>query len=398
MATSQHLHVINPSYCRGEDVLFAQFTKLPKELRLRIWEHSLQQHRLLEVKVEPPSSSGNSNAPPHSTTNTLNKFISGRNYTAIVQGSRLYSKLFRVTREARKAALHFYRVHIQCYLGTSEEETERTIKTLLYFNPEYDFVHLSADCRGQTFADFFYDLKAYDPKDVGLLNLALDQNGMTDLSFMENVSEAPARAAFVDSLSRLQQIIWVAESHAGRRIMGPLQDFRGVGVQFNHSMPIKGNAPSFNLLRHDPRPVGLELRYVVTASSDPRQMRVAWQQLLEKWDIRQAQPTRQRVLFAYKPVAHEEQIYDVETANKFLEKEEESWLGAQQQWHRIVMKFEERVPVESPEELAKAVRPAIGFWLFPAEALGDPEGDISGSKKVFDMRGYWPELALSHFS
>jgi hypothetical protein len=163
-------------------------------------------------------------------------------------------------------------------------------------------------------------------------------------------------------------------------------------------MPVKAIMPSFNLLSHDPRPVGPELRYVLTANSGPRQMRVQWQEPLVRWEIRQAHPTREWVLFTYKPPSYEEQVYDIQTTNKFLKDQEEKWLRAQQAWHMVAMKFAGKVPVEGPGELAKAVRPAIEFWLFPAEALGDLKGDLSGMKKVFDMTGNLPESALSYLS
>src|SRR5579862_562593 len=122
MAASQHLQIINPPYCRGEDVLFSQFPMLPTELRLRIWQCSVEQHRLVEVEVEPLL--GSEDAPLYSTTNALNKLISGRNYTATAQGFQLHSKLLRVNSESRKVALRFYRVHIPCYLQTSKDGIE----------------------------------------------------------------------------------------------------------------------------------------------------------------------------------------------------------------------------------------------------------------------------------
>lgn len=394
MSASEHLQIINPSYRGSEDVLFRPFPMLSTELRLRIWQCSIEQHRLLEVEVDGPW--GFEDAPLYSTTNALDKLISGRNYTATVQGCHLHSKLLHVNSESRQVALKFYRVHIPCYFRTCEDTT---IKSTLYFNPEYDFMFLRAKHPPEhTFVDFLYDLKAYDPKDIGLLNLALDMVGMSALHSLRNFSEAPARATFVDSLRRLQEIIWVAESISGRAIMGPLDNFQGVGVRFNHSMPIKAITPTFSFLRPDPRAIGPDLKYVLTACLDPRQMRVQWRQLLAKWEIRQALQTKERVLFTCKVPKYEQQVCDIKTANKFLKEEEERWLRVQQRWHRIVMRHTEKVPVEGPEELAEAVRPAIGFWLFPAEALGGCEGDLSGMKKVFDMTGHWPELALSSLS
>jgi hypothetical protein len=375
---------------------------LSKELRLRIWEYSIEQYRLLEVKVEPPSDSRDTLL--YSTTNALNNLVSGRNYTAIIQGCQVYSKLLRISSESREVALRFYRVHIPCYLQTSKRNI---VKATFYFNPEYDFIHLRGEHLPveQSFIDFLHDFKAYDPKNIGLINLALGSNDMTMLHFhLKKISSAPARMTFVDVLSRLQQLIWIAHSHAGRAIMGPLQGFQGfnelhgVGVRFNHSLPVKAITPSFNLLRQDPRPVGPELRYVLTAASDPRRMRVQWRELLKRWGVYQAQPAKERVLFAYEPLPHEEQVCDFKTADKYLREEEEKWLGAQERWHWVTMKHAGKVPVEGPEELAKATRPAIGFWLFPAEALGSLEDDLEGMKKVFDMTGHWPELALSYLS
>src|SRR6185437_5313429 len=108
MASLQHLRIINTSYCLGEEVLFTPFSRLPAELRLCIWEISIERHRFLQIEVEPPSESGH--VPPFSTTNALNKLISGRNYTATVQGLQLHRKLLRVNRESRQVALGFYRV------------------------------------------------------------------------------------------------------------------------------------------------------------------------------------------------------------------------------------------------------------------------------------------------
>ncbi|KAK9792854.1 putative 2EXR domain-containing protein [Seiridium cardinale] len=405
MAPPQHLQIINPSYCRSEDAAFSRFSMLPTELRLRIWICSLERHRLIEVRIDAPEDSAG--ARPYSTTNALGKLISGRNYTATVQALQLYSKLLRVNRESRSTALGFYRVHIPCHLQAAAERDmlpqmikPTSTKATLYFNPEYDFIHPTT--RGpaeHTVVDFLHDLKANDPRDVGLLNLALDSNGMAaGLYPLSEISEESAKASFVSTLSQLREVIWVAQSHSGRKIMGPVEDFVGVGVRFNHSLPIKPITPSFDLLKHDPRPVGPDLKYVLTGASDPRQMRVHWQELLRRWNIHQTQPTRERVLFAYATPSYEQQVYDTKTAAMFLDKEEKRWLKAQQQRRKLTMKYAGKVPVEGPEELAKAVRPTVGFWLFPAEALGPLEGGAWTMKKVFDMSRHWPELAMSNIS
>ena len=402
MNPPQHLLIINPSRCHNEDAIFSQFPMLPKELRLRIWTCSLERHRLIEVKVDYSPASGR--ARPYSTTNELNKLISGQNYTATVRALQLHSKLLRVNSESRKEALRFYRVHIPCHLQLSKESAKldaaSATEAVLYFNPEYDFVRLVTETSvTHRIADFLHDLRAYDPKDMGLLNLALDSNGMSlGLSPLADISEVHAKASVISSLSRLREIIWVAQSHLGRKINGIGNGIPSFGVRFNHSMPIKAMTPSFDLLSRDPRPVGPELKYVLTGASDPRWMRVQLQEILRKLGIRRSQPVRERVLFAYEPMLYEQQIYDNKTANTFLNKEQESWLEAQYFRKQFTIKCAGKIPVEGPEELAKAVRPAVGFWLFPAEALGPLEGELHHMKRMFDMTSFWPELALSNIS
>ncbi|KAH8600658.1 hypothetical protein B0O99DRAFT_667896 [Bisporella sp. PMI_857] len=372
---------------------FSHFPMLPPELRLRIWQIAIVQSRLLEITVELPSDSRDTSL--YLSRNALGNLVSSQNYLATVHGNRLYTKLLYINRESRQVALQFYRVHVPCHFQTFKDGIEGSIKTTLYFNPEYDFIQLKLPGLDYAFIDFVHDLKAYDPQNIGLLNLALGTNSMNHLHSLTTISDAAARAFFVAFLSRLQQLIWIAHSHAGRGIMGLLQGFQGVGFQFNHSIPVKAANPSFNLLNRDPRPVGPELKYVLTACYDPRRMRVQWKELLQRWQIHQVQPTQERVLFAYDPLTHEQQVYDIRTANKFLKEEEEKWLEAQNHRPGLVRKFAGKMPIESHAELAEAVRPAIGFWLFPVEAIGDLNGDISGMKKVYDMTGYWPELALS---
>ncbi|KAK3389871.1 hypothetical protein B0H63DRAFT_105021 [Podospora didyma] len=402
MATQdQHLEVINPSYFTSETASFDRFPRLPAELRLKIWRTSLKQHRILSLTVQYPQQPVETPI-RYSTINKLGKLVSGGRYTATLRGWPLYSKLLRVNRESREEALKFYRVHFPCMIRTNNQ----TSKTgTLYFNPEYDFLNL--DIRGYSTpdisaVDFLHDFKAFDPKGTGLLNLAFELNTMSALSVVPKTGEASAKEAFVATLSQVREIIWIAQSNTGRAIIGPLHDFQPItdfkgspGIRFNHSMPVRSNVPQFVLLGRDPRPVGPELKYVATAAADPRQMRVLWQDLLTRWNVHQKIPARERVLFAKTSSDSLRHVNGSKSAKTFFKREEREWMEVQEKWKSMVVRFAGKMPVESPEELAKAVRPAFGFWLFPAEALGPLEGNISGSKKVFDMTGFWPELALA---
>jgi hypothetical protein len=287
----------------------------------------------------------------------------------------------------------------------SKDGVKRTMKTTLYFNPEYDFIHM--DMRGvieYVLIDFLHDLKAYDPRDVGLLNLALGPDTMFHLHAIAYFSEGPARMSFVDTLSQIQQIIWMTHCNRMIETMGPSQDecdLHEVRYLLNLSMPVRSINPSFDLLKQDPRPLESRLNFVLEGYYDPRQMRVQWQLFLEKWGIRQAQPTKERVLFAHEPNRSEE-VYDIRTAIEFLEKEEErsvSSINYRHRWYTGTDASQEKLPVEEGKGKADGIQAAVGFWLFPAEALGDLEGDFARKiRNVYDMRGSWPELALSHIS
>ena len=420
MPQKQHLETINQAYRakqHSNDVSFGNFQRLPVEIRLYTWRYSLEHHRLIEVHIEPSdvieSRPGGSRRhrprqtvrkPRYSTTNSLGNLISGQPSKPIVKSYQLYSKLLRVNRESREAALRFYRIRLPCRFmapGVTALTDQRVLDKTLYLNPEYDFIHLCSSSAALEAIDFFHDLKAYDPQKVGLLNLAISRNSLFALHMLSEIPYTLAQAAFVETLAQLENIIWVAEGHAGRSIV-PLEGFPGDRVRFNHSMPVKGTPPSFDILGPDPRPVGPELTFVQTPCSDPRGWHLGWRQILETWGIRPAQPPAERVLFACKP-APVHAISSIEEADVWLENEERSWLSCQEGpslVYHLVKRYEKKEPpVETPEELAGAVRPAIGFWLFPLHALGSLEGvDQRGMKRVFDFSGHWPELALSRLS
>ncbi|CAI4216004.1 unnamed protein product [Parascedosporium putredinis] len=368
LAPPPHLRIVNTSYYYAEDVSFPKFPKLPPDLRIAIWQAYLKEHRLLEVQVDPwapdnqpterrrprrlsqanrhrqgrgprhlspdnprshwrPSRDDQPVQPPvvtrpWSTTNHLGKVVSGQGYDAIVLGLRIHSKLLRVSRESRRAALSFYRVHLPCSFQRYADEYQDKVKGMLYFNPDHD-------------------LRAHDPRHVGLVNVGLRSSRVETFSrHARDITDPHVKAAFVSFLSGIREIIWVTYSSFGRTMM-PYQGFDNEKIG------------------RDPRPVGPELRYVLTRAPDPRSGRVGWSMLLDMWQAHPAQPARQRALYAFREAASHDP------------------------------------PIEGPEELSKAVRPAIGFWLFPVEAAGDIRGYHMGTKTEYDLSAYWPELALS---
>jgi hypothetical protein len=368
---------------------------LTVELRLQIWEYAIQHNRLLKIDIEVPSAA--SEVPTYSSTNALNKVKSGIEYTVTLKSFSCHNKLMQVNREARKVALRFYRVQFPCYIGATGGSREPIAQSTFYFNPEHDIIQVKAQLPlERTFIPLLHDLRALDPKDVGLLRLALDDELVTNLHHFGHGLEDPGRSSFVHSISYLQQIIWMANSSIGRGIMGPFSNLSNVGVRFIHSMPIITANSSFDVLTPDPRPIQSELRYVATANADPRNYSSLWHDTLKKWGIVQSHAVKEQVLFGFQPSIYGPQIHDVETARSYLLKEDESWLRGQQERSRLVLRHAGKIPVEGLEELAKAVKPAFGFWLFPIEALKEPEPSRIAGSPVFDLRGHEPKLALAH--
>ncbi|KAH7372233.1 hypothetical protein BKA66DRAFT_468449 [Pyrenochaeta sp. MPI-SDFR-AT-0127] len=396
MSIPHHLHFINPILRHDSEQSFEFFQMLTIELRLSIWEYAVQQNRLLKVDIEPSNTAAD--APAYSTTNKFNKVVSGSAYTITVQGFHCHSNLLRVNREARKVALRFYRVQIPCYLQMCGVPPRPKKISMLYFNPEHDILHVRAQCPLEyTLIAFLHDLRAHDPKDVGLQSVALDSSLVTELGYLKPLPQGLARTSFIYLLSRLQRIIWVASSLIGRGIMSIFSNLPTVGVRFIHSMPIMSAKSSFDILAPDPRPIQSELKYVATATRDPRESSLIWGEILGKWGIVQSRPAQQQVLFSREADPYVPLIHDAETAQRYLSREQKSWIMYQEERSSIVLRLAGRIPIEGPEELAKAVRPAFGFWLFPIEALKDPERSVHcWSAPVFDLRGHEPELALSH--
>lgn len=401
MATLNHLQFINPTYSDLDDHSFELFPMLTIELRLQIWEYAVQQTRFLKINLEPPSQ--DTDTDPYSEFNALNNVVSNVGYTVTVKSLQCNSKLLAVSREARKVALRFYRIQVPCYIKVHEEErTASSVQAPFYFNPDYDILHVKSTLPlSRTFVPFLHDLRAYDPKDVGLLRLALDDEIVTNLyrmnlDRMNNPTSVDAeQPSLTVSIKKLQQVVWLAVSPIGRAMMGVRSNLPTVKYRFDHSIPIMSANASFDRLGPDPRAIQAELQYTATATIDPRRLSLVWHGFLTNSGVRRPRP-QELVLFAMEPSAHGHQVHDADTAKSFLRKEHEGWLRGQEESSSLVRKYAGKVPIEGPEELETAVRPAFGFWVVPMNALKDPEPPRVFSSPVFDLRGQHVELALAH--
>ncbi|KAI0456405.1 hypothetical protein F5B21DRAFT_467638 [Xylaria acuta] len=412
MGSQRHLQIVNPVH--RESGSFPLFSRLPAELRLDIWQLSLRRSRLINIELCPQKNIQDELQDEQSlyrAQNNLGRVIGGRHYAIAANGSQLLSKLLRVNSEARQAALRFYRVHLPCRFELGDRQGYGTLP----FNPEFDILHIRLGRDIYDFADFLHDLRAYDPQDVGLLNLALDQDGVANLPGIDiSGLELASRAALTNTLANLREVYFLCLENAGRIYLGPRGGIHTVtGFEIHRSRPIMSTIAAFDRLAQDPRDgMNRDLSRVFVGTFDPRLMPCRWHLLLDTWQIHHPHRNPEyRFLVANgwgsgRMARKAKKISDRHSAAEWLQKEEERWVGGQERHAASILRRGGKLPVESPEELECAPRPAIGFWLFPIEALGPIPGPESllnpedhsfpwESKRVVDMRQHWPELCLA---
>jgi hypothetical protein len=195
----------------------------------------------------------NTEQPATQITDSIASTSKSERYRAYINGYQVLSKLFWVSSEAREAASAFYRVPIPCWLKLGETYAGFPTETapgpyagfpmertgILYFNPEYDFLYISSEVWVEnTLVDFLYHLRTiYDPHHIGLLNLAVDINGLNanNLYQLEPLVLDPrVRAAFVETLTQLQEVFFVSRQAVGRQIhkdWGYLKSYSRTGFQ-----------------------------------------------------------------------------------------------------------------------------------------------------------------------
>jgi hypothetical protein len=155
---------------------------------------------MIEIRIVP----GSSDAEPYTHRNRLGNLISGRGYTLLMEGDGFaasFSPLLWVNREARQAALSFYRIHLPIPRGNSPK--------LLYLNPEHDLVYVARDPQDYPptpdflqlqdlilapfwLVHFLCDVKAYDPKGRGcVLCLAVPSSDLYETCTNSNAPASP---------------------------------------------------------------------------------------------------------------------------------------------------------------------------------------------------------------
>jgi hypothetical protein len=181
---STDFEFLNNTFARPvrELASFHLFQKLPLKLRRRIWMLCLPQQRLLNVTVAAAElaydsayqsrrdGSNDPNLVPYQGKNLLGNTVSGANYHLRLRSTDTHSPLLYVNREANAVVHRVYRVHVPITQRVPSSGAPR-----LRFCPERDtiLITIERDEDKSYFADFVHDALAYDPKEKGILHIAI---------------------------------------------------------------------------------------------------------------------------------------------------------------------------------------------------------------------------------
>lgn len=410
MTSQPHLQPINScQFTHQYASTFPLFTILPKELRTKIWRYAIRRQRIIHLHINNQRGKTASEAGenPDSVGN-------GELYFTVVDGSQLLSKFLRVNEESREEALKFHRVHLPCRFTSGTTREGPASHGTLHFNPESDVLYISAEWPAKdTLIAFIHRLKTiHDPRHVGLLNLAIDGNGLTgnDINGVQpSEVDSETRSAFVETITQLREVWFVSTPLVGRQIVGPLSGFGTARAIFNRAFPIVSTLATFERLPRDPRSIAGNLEHTPGLGSSRDQMQ-CWLRLLKKWQI-SPEKVRYRFFLSFdsRITVGGGNISDQVSAKAWLQKQEDQWNGQGPDDGFLPKDVEAKWPVGAQDEryinedLENAVRPAFGFWLFPLEALGRigtdgllvDEEPRPGNQMFRDMTEHWPELGLS---
>ncbi|KAJ5945890.1 hypothetical protein N7454_002729 [Penicillium verhagenii] len=388
-----------------EDLTFHYFPFLPTEIRFMIWEFVLKTSRIIRISLIVDGTKGDDE--PMLSYNEA--------YTAHVEDNHTISKLFRVNKESRKVANAFYRVQFSCMLQNAAGDN---VTETCYINPECDTIQLDikGSSSGASIIHFLHALKNYDPLHVGLLSLALDKPSLLNIHQFAsqagpNISSLGSRSAFLAPVTQLQHLYFVG-TRAARQVFNRAAPYNW--PMFNRALPIRPVTSRFELLHRDPRSIELDLARQ-HLGEDPREMIIAWREILHTLEIWPAKIDYQFMLAFQPPTGV--RISNQGNALQWLRSEDAEWQGAWRlgdslrngNWALRYWEFTDRFGEceigalherNHNENLEKAVKPAFGFWLFPIRTICKwPEDTADENWDVWpatcSLAHEWLALALS---
>lgn len=360
----------NASSLSGDIAAFHLFDRLPKELRVKIWKHSLPRQRFIDLSITEPGYHGqyrdnNAESDYYATRNRLGNVVSGYPYSVETpKRSGWPLSLLLVNREANEAFCKYFRLHLPLKSG------------VLHVNPEGDILHvwtgkvLTALLTPiEALVAFFHDLVAYDPRGVGIVHVGIGRE-VNDLSRLTELEPSavpqPAAASIRKLLERSLRTLYVIRSSSdGRNMLGMLS-FPKAKVHQNRSLPVAAQSlGAVTWLDHDPRPIEDDLSHL-GIGRDPRYTSTLWRKFEHRFGVRREKRPID-ILYALASWPRNGVNGRAGLAG-FLQDSDESWASWMGRINHPL--WGARLSEEAYRRRLRDLRQAAGIWIFPAEAFG----------------------------
>lgn len=211
-----------------------------------------------------------------------------------------------------------------------------------------------------------------------------------------------ALSSFKATIENLRQVSFVQTVPVEGRTMF-CNAFEMSQVHFNRSFPIQSFTEKFVLHEPDPRQIDADLERVYVGHN-PHILQFLWRDMVTKFQFVRSPNTKFEYILQARIQNGTSEIRvcsRADAVNALRVEDEQRWTP-QFDVEGMYYKFGRHANPDTPESLAKAPMPAVGFWSVPAEAFGELPG-VSREKELrpwsakghlVDMRQYRPRLGL----
>ncbi|KAL8404658.1 hypothetical protein RB594_009496 [Gaeumannomyces avenae] len=366
--------------------------------------------------------------------------------------SAVFPTILRVNRESRSAYFSVFRIPMP--FGTGYDDAPGLVVNL---SPDRDILDVGISVpdpdiadpdnprvRARLFVGFLCSLRARDPRKEGIRRLSLgaqvfstqtDDVGITVDDLLDHISPSVAdesweggAVVFAQVLENLVSFFRVVNlGHMGRCNPGP-PIFPNSKAHFALSVPLAPGRRHSNLIActacvshrylpstpdvatftwfdNDPRPHVAVDTQQLPSNECPHQAFRAWTELEERFGVKRASSSFDLYLAAAEDHSNS---FDNESARRHLKNAWGSW----QQWSDTlqedygswVTEMGDLMRKEQQVAVKDEAQPAVGFWLWPSEALSrlsaeNPCGEHdAGELAVHDLSGSTPGLLVAHLA
>ncbi|CEJ92639.1 hypothetical protein VHEMI08277 [[Torrubiella] hemipterigena] len=390
------------SHSPSAPATFSPFTRLPPELRHRIWMECMSAPRFLRIILHDDVSQA---AHLYNATNQLGYTISRYPYFTVVEETSGHSSpqmLNGVSREAQLLYRQAYRVRFPIRVKGSDG----VIRTkTISLTPEKTILWVEtarADCNGPAILHFLHDLLAYDPKGVGVVHLAISR--FMDIQSLAQIDPEslplPVHTSLIKLLSSSIQSFY-SVMVCDRELRCTLGQMTCPRAKFHRSLsvPIFCQSGVYRSLSRDYRDIKRDLEHVAFPL-DPRMVVFQWNMLKAKFGQQDKCIYLGYILCCVadnihlKPAcSHRQQLLDE------LATEDQHW----GEWSQILNQdiWGERLTRDEYTARQHSLPQVSGVWVFAQDAMGHiPDvaemkyatADEWEFKMVKDLSGFQPEL------